>query len=271
MPKIGSKANYGLINITQCLSFEDVLSKINSILSSKPLQMEMINLNNKNYGQNFGFIHYQTQVSKFKQIKFENVPNDRTIIMVDGHLVKTIEKDDKEFAKNKIVDASETVFDPNQTQHSLDILVENMGRQDDGGGNNPINNRKGINGNVYIDGHEVVNWKLYPLELKIDFVNSLTNAKWKSCESSSNPLPTIYKANLLIKDKPKDTFLKYEGWTKGNAFVNGFNVGRYWNVGPQKTLYIPGPLLKSGNNDIYLFETGKGSKTIEFVDTPILG
>ena len=271
MPKIGSKANYGLINITQCLSFEDVLSKINSILSSKPLQMEMINLNNKNYGQNFGFIHYQSQVSKFKQIKFENVPNDRTIIMVDGHLVKTIEKDDKEFAKNKIVDASETVFHPNQTQHSLDILVENMGRQDDGGGNNPIKNRKGINGNVYIDGNEVVNWKLYPLELKIDFVNNLKNAKWKSCESSSNPLPTVYKANLLIKDEPKDIFLKYFGWTKGNAFVNGFNVGRYWNVGPQKTLYIPAPLLKSGNNDIYLFETGKGSKTIEFVDTPILG
>ena len=84
-------------------------------------------------------------------------------------------------------------------------------------------------------------------------------------------VPSIHKGSLIIKDKPKDTFLKFDHWTKGNIFVNGFNVGRYWNVGPQKTLYIPWPLLNTGNNDVYLFETEKGFKTIQFTDKPNLG
>ena len=84
-------------------------------------------------------------------------------------------------------------------------------------------------------------------------------------------VPSIHKGSLIIKDKPKDTFLKFDHWTKGNIFVNGFNVGRYWNVGPQKTLYISWPLLNTGNNDMYLFETEKGFKTIRFTDKPNLG
>ena len=231
--------------------------------------MEMINLNGKNYGQNFGFIHYQAKVNKCKQIKFENVPKDRTIIFVDNNLVKTIEQNDKDFVKNHMtVNITSSVF--HQNQGLLNILVENIGRPKDGGGYQPIKNRRGINGAVFTDGHEIVDWKIFPLEFKKDFVNNLSNAQWKSCDSS-NSLPAIYKANLVIKDKPKDTFLKYDGWTKGNAFINGFNVGRYWYIGPQKTLYIPAPLLKTGSNDIYLFETKKGFKTIEFVDKPILG
>ncbi len=41
-----------------------------------------------------------------------------------------------------------------------------------------------------------------------------------------------------------------QDWTKGVIFVNGFNIGRYWDKGPQKTLYIPAPLLKYGNNEV---------------------
>jgi beta-galactosidase len=41
-----------------------------------------------------------------------------------------------------------------------------------------------------------------------------------------------------------------QGWTKGNAFINGFNLGRYWKEGPQRTLYVPAPVLKTGNNKV---------------------
>ena len=269
-PKLESKANYGLVNITQCLSFEDLLAKINPISSAKPLQMELINLNGKNYGQNFGFINYRAKVSKFKQLKFEKFPNDRTIVMVDGNFVKLIDFRDQDFIKNHMtVNASDTVFHSNGSQHTLDILVENMGREDHAGGKSPLNHRKGINGKIFIDNHDLTNWKIYPLEFKKDFVKNLSDAHWKSCKS--NLVPSIHKGTLIIKDKPKDTFLKFDHWTKGNIFVNGFNVGRYWNVGPQKTLYIPWPLLNTGNNHVYLFEIEKGFKTIQFTDKPNLG
>ncbi len=71
---------------------------------------------------------------------------------------------------------------------------------------------------------------------------------------------------------PGDTFLDVSGWGKGCAFVNGFNIGRFWEIGPQKRLYIPGPLLKPGENEIILFETGgKAASTVSLRDAPNIG
>jgi beta-galactosidase len=71
-----------------------------------------------------------------------------------------------------------------------------------------------------------------------------------------------------------DTFIELPGWTKGNVWINGFNLGRYWKIGPQQTLYVPGPLLRVGQNDIIVLEIhGQASKTVatvNFVDAPIL-
>ena len=64
-----------------------------------------------------------------------------------------------------------------------------------------------------------------------------------------------------------DTYLDFKGWGKGCVWVNGFNIGRFWDKGPQKTLYIPGPLLKHGKNEILIFETeGKRAASIQLVD-----
>ena len=73
-------------------------------------------------------------------------------------------------------------------------------------------------------------------------------------------------------EEKADTFLDFEGWGKGCAFLNGFNLGRYWEIGPQKRLYIPAPLLKAGKNEIILFETdGKVSDHISLKDEPDIG
>ena len=69
-----------------------------------------------------------------------------------------------------------------------------------------------------------------------------------------------------------DTFLDFAGWGKGCVFVNGFNIGRFWEISPQKRLYIPAPLLKRGTNDIIIFETeGKVRNTIFLRDEPDIG
>ena len=62
-----------------------------------------------------------------------------------------------------------------------------------------------------------------------------------------------------------------QDWKHGAVIVNGFNIGRYYVVGPQKTLYIPGPLLRPGDNEIIVFENYLGSETLKFTDTPSYG
>ena len=63
-----------------------------------------------------------------------------------------------------------------------------------------------------------------------------------------------------------------EGFGKGCVFINGFNLGRFWEIGPQRTLYVPGPLLKRGINEIIVFETeGTYRKTVTLQDQPDLG
>ena len=72
-------------------------------------------------------------------------------------------------------------------------------------------------------------------------------------------------------DEPADTFLALPGWTKGVCFINGFNLGRYWEVGPTKTLYVPAPLLRKGQNEVVVFELhGMKKPEIEFKDQPQL-
>jgi beta-galactosidase len=84
---------------------------------------------------------------------------------------------------------------------------------------------------------------------------------------------TFLRGNLNIEGTPCDTFLRLDDFHKGFVTVNGFNVGRYWtDAGPQKTLYIPGPVLKQGDNEIIVFELhGTENAVIEFTDTPDLG
>ena len=66
--------------------------------------------------------------------------------------------------------------------------------------------------------------------------------------------------------------VEFTGWGKGCILVNGFNIGRFWEIGPQKRLYIPGPLLKKGTNTILIFETeGKVPGIITLCDEPDLG
>ena len=84
-------------------------------------------------------------------------------------------------------------------------------------------------------------------------------------------LPAFYRFELDVQEKG-DTFLELLGWGKGIVLVNGFNIGRYWEIGPQKRLYIPAPLLRQGKNEIIVFETeGKAAETVAFYAEPDIG
>ena len=74
----------------------------------------------------------------------------------------------------------------------------------------------------------------------------------ESSEEDTNKGPALYKGTFDIEKEPKDTFISMKGWMKGVCFVNGHNLGRYWHIGPQETLYIPAPFLLKGRNDVSL-------------------
>eukprot|EP00057_Strongylocentrotus_purpuratus_P012146 XP_011666620.1 PREDICTED: beta-galactosidase-1-like protein 2 [Strongylocentrotus purpuratus] len=98
-----------------------------------------------------------------------------------------------------------------------------------------------------------------------------SSKKWTAFDGHEKQ-PALYRATLDIQDsQPKDTFVVMKGWEKGVIFINGFNLGRYWNVGPQQNYYLPGPLLKQGKNEIIVFELHKAEGTIRFDDKADLG
>lgn len=68
--------------------------------------------------------------------------------------------------------------------------------------------------------------------------------------AASYSAPAMYKASVNLAAPISDTFLDMSNWNKGVVFVNGFNVGRYWSVGPTNTLYVPAPLLNEGDNQV---------------------
>ncbi|WP_202925508.1 beta-galactosidase family protein [Edaphobacter sp. 12200R-103] len=142
----------------------------------------------------------------------------------------------------------------------LDILVENTGRVNFGktiGGE-----RAGITQQVTLAGKPLLDWEIYPLTMT--HVEKLPFAK-RPCEG-----PCFYRGNFNLA-KTADTFLDTSAFTKGQLWLNDHALGRIWNVGPQKTLYAPAPWLKTGQNEVIVFDAkGKIGGTLRGLDKPEL-
>ena len=151
----------------------------------------------------------------------------------------------------------------------LSILVENMGRINYG--SQIIYNNKGIISPVMINGIEIEgDWEMTQLPMdqmpKMNFLdNTPTNRQ------TLNKKPVVYEGTFQLKETG-DTFLDMSEWGKGIVFINDINIGRYWHVGPQQTLYIPEVWLKEGDNRIVIFEQlNKEAKTeVRTVKIPVL-
>ncbi len=126
-----------------------------------------------------------------------------------------------------------------------------------------LHDRKGLLGGVRLDYTHLTGWTMFPLPL--DDLSGLEFAR----EPASGP--TFYRTTVTL-NAPADTFIDMSGWRKGVVWVNGFNLGRYWEVGPQRTLYLPAPLLRAGKNEIVVLELhDAGRREVTFRATPDLG
>ena len=243
---------YGTLAVNHKVSLKSTLEQISSKTESLyPVSMEQV-------GQNYGYIMYRSTLKKEQRLDKIQLygANDRAIIMIDGRIEAILY--DQELIQEYTFKSPITL---NQDS-VIEILVENMGRVNFGFKMN--RQRKGIDEAVLINGHQHFHWETYSLPLECtEAINFSGNY--------SEGTPAFYRFTFQV-DEATDTFLDFGGWGKGCAFINGFNLGRYWEIGPQKRLYIPAPLLKQGENEIILFETdGKVSPVISLEDTTLLG
>ena len=247
IPANRGKKAYGKFKLTESKGFFSALPELaTSVHSDVPRCMEK-------YGNGYGFIAYRTVLNRDYEdvvLSFERI-GDRAQIYINDNLVDILYINDR--LETKLSAKAGDV---------LTVLCENMGRCNFGP---KMMYKKGIAGRCLLDKRIHFNWDVYTLPM-----NNLDKLTFDG--KSFNEKSAFYRGYLNISD-PKDTFLKLDNFTKGFVVINGFNIGRYWEIGPQQTLYVPACLLKDGENEIIVFESDglKGEAEIEFVDTPILG
>ena len=128
---------------------------------------------------------------------------------------------------------------------TLDILVEAMGRVNYGP---RLLDRKGITERVTLNAMTLMGWDVYPLPMDGDYLRLLRYSR-RPAERPGNFFRGAFDLGTV-----GDTYLDMSGWRKGVVWVNGHNLGRYWDIGPQKRLYCPGTFLRTGANEIVVFD-----------------
>lgn len=243
------KAAYGTLRLTEqaaLLPQADALSS--PIRAAQTMPMEEL-------GQDFGYTLYRTTLrGPLTDLPLElGRVHDRAIVFLDGIQLGIVERSRRRDEMRLNLKAAQAA--------KLEILVENMGRVNYG---TKLCDKKGLLDGVRLGPQFHFGWEMLCLPME-----DLSALRWSDTADG----PRFLRGQLHISEMPKDTFLKLDGFTKGFVLVNGFNIGRFYNpAGPQKTLYIPAPLLRRGGNEIIVFESdGFHSAVVEFMDKPELG
>ena len=216
-------------DLDECASLFDNLPP--AVRSPQPGPME-------SYGQNHGFILYRTRLLGHRGGKLAATDlHDYGSVYVDGRFAGTIDRTKNETGLEipKGEPANET----------LDILVEALGRINFGP---RLIDRKGITDRVTLNAMTLMGWDVHPLPMDEEYLGLLRFGR----RPASRPA-NFFRGRFELQ-RTGDTYLDMSGWKKGVVWVNGHNLGRYWEIGPQKRLFCPAPFLKEGANEIVVFD-----------------
>jgi beta-galactosidase len=251
VPEVAAPIAVAPFKLTEAVPLWETLAQATE--SRSPLTMEDL-------GQAYGYILYRTQAlveGATVKLALDGPPHDYATVFANGAAVGTLDRRLGESALTIPMTANPHTM---AVLH-LDILVENAGR---------INyskqlrgERKGLGQFVSVNGDPVPGWKIYSLPMTDPW-----KLAFKKAECSG---PCFYRGTFAV-DHPADTFLEPSNLSKGQMWVNGHALGRFWKVGPQKTLYVPGAWLKKGANEVVVFDVdGKPGGTVEGLAMPVLG
>ncbi|MFT3789368.1 MAG: beta-galactosidase [Tepidisphaeraceae bacterium] len=246
------KTAYGKVKLKQSAPLDLALPK--ATRSATPLTMEQL-------GHGRGFAVYRTTLGPI----YRGQPlvirgmHDWCNVRVNGQSVATWYRRDPQ---------PEIKLNFDTPQATLEIIVHNLARSNFGHRTNEL---KGITEGVYVGAprHEeraLFGWDCFALPLET------LPASIPFSEASHVSGPGFFRGELTIAETPTDTFIELPSFDLGALFVNGQNVGRYWNVGPQQRLFVPASFLKTGSNNIVVFDAVgvKGEPFIECRDAPKL-
>ncbi|KAK9824996.1 hypothetical protein WJX81_007218 [Elliptochloris bilobata] len=298
-------AAYGWLALSQRVALLDalhVLAPGDGIPADVPERMEA-------YSQLHGVIAYKTQLPASAScagglLDLGESVRDYAQVYVNGRLVGTMEHGKARTlhlppscpaasAGLPAVNGSNVGPCSRGTRAELLVLVHAMGRNSAG----CDWDFKGLIGRrVAFDGVELRGWRVFPLGLEsvaaVPFGSEKPRRRQRSSTLRAGLIrvhegracwhlngPVFHRGVLHLEDirggvdrgHPADTFLAMHGWGKGLLWVNGFNLGWYWPAaGPQMTTYMPGPLLRWGDNEVVLLEflCARPDLTVRFVDTP---
>jgi beta-galactosidase len=116
-------------------------------------------------------------------------------------------------------------------------------------GQHMVTDRKGITEKVTLGGEELTGWEIYTLPLR-----DLTRLKFTAAVKRG---PAFHRGAFQL-NATGDTYLDMRGWGKGFVWVNGHNLGRYWRIGPQQSLFVPSVWLKKGRNEVVVLDLEEG-------------
>ncbi|MDQ1453445.1 MAG: beta-galactosidase [Acidobacteriaceae bacterium] len=220
------------VALTESVSLWDTLPA--PVESEQPLTMEDLH-------QDFGYVLYRTTLHgpASGDLVLDQL-HSYARIYLDGKLAGTL---DRRLGKMTL---PITVAGKEQR---LDILVENSGR---------VNftdvlrtEQAGITHGVTFAGKAVTGWQNYSLPFRDPASTHFT-------QKPASEGPTLYRGTFNI-GKPTDTFLDMRAYGKGQVWVNGHALGRYWRIGPQGGLYLPGAWLHAGSNEVVLLDLDGGA------------
>ncbi len=200
---------------------------VNPIRSPRPQTMEAA-------GQSYGFILYRKTFDRAARGRLEIVEaRDYVLVCRDGKRLGVLDRRLKQTSLEVELTAGQL----------LDILVENMGRINFGP--QLVSDRKGITEKVTLNGQELTGWEIYPLPM--------VDLSRLAFSPAPKPAPALHRGAFELAS-PGDTFLDLRGWGKGCAWINGNNLGRYWSIGPQQSLFVPAAWMRPGRNEVLLLD-----------------
>jgi beta-galactosidase len=216
-----------------------------------PLNMEQL-------GQNHGLIHYRATVRvppEGGELLFDGLA-DRAAVFVNGRRVAIVSRNDESPAVRMA---------PADAPVQLDLLVENQGRINYGP---KIGERKGVRA-VRLGRRIVHGWESRPLP--IDRPGALDRVAFEPGDRPDVANGPVFGRAAVSISEPADAFIALPGWGKGFLWLNGFLLGRYWEIGPQRTLYAPAPLWRAGANELVILELDRAGGAVELCNAPELG
>ena len=204
------------------------------VKTAQPKPFEML-------GQTRGFMLYRTKlVGHHSGRLLLRELNDYGQVFLDGKYVGAI---DRRLAQNSI--ALPRSENPTPT---LEVLVEAMGHINFG---EFVLDRKGITERATLNGMTLMDWEVFGFPLEEKWITALSSAKRTGAETGRPG--GFFKARFDLP-RAADTFLDMSGYQKGYVWVNGHNLGRYWNIGPQQRLFCPASWLRAGANELLVLD-----------------